>query len=139
MSRLYTHIFFGLFGLLMGMSLTFIGFADYGELHRMFIFADLRMLCVFAGAVALSMVGYAVVARGIKLPRKPLHRGSIIGGMLFGLGWAITGACPSIAVVQFGGGHLSAFATMAGIATGVWSYRWAHARFFRWDTGACEV
>ncbi|MBI3545111.1 MAG: YeeE/YedE family protein [Gammaproteobacteria bacterium] len=139
MNHWHTHIFFGLFGLLMGMSLTFIGFADYGELHRMFIFADLRMLLVFAGAVGLSMVGYLIIARGAKLPRKPLHRGSIIGGLLFGLGWAMTGACPSIAVVQFGGGHLSALVTMAGIVAGVWSYRWAHARYFRWDTGACEV
>jgi hypothetical protein len=50
-NHLRSHLFLGLFGLLMGMSLTFIGFADYGELHRMFVFADLRLLLVFAGGV----------------------------------------------------------------------------------------
>lgn len=138
-NHLRSHLFLGLFGLLMGMSLVYIGFADYGELHRMFVFADLRMLLAFAGGVALSLVGFTVLARGEKLPRKPLHKGLVPGGVLFGLGWAITGACPSIALVQLGKGHLPALATMVGIVTGVMAYRWAQARFFHWDTGACEV
>lgn len=138
-NHLRSHIFLGLFGLLMGMSLTFIGFADFGELHRMLVFADLRLLLVFAGGVMVSMVGFAVLARGQKLPRKPLHKGTVAGGMLFGLGWAITGACPSVALVQLGEGYLPALATMCGIATGAWVYRWAQTRYFHWDTGACEV
>lgn len=138
-NQLRSHVFLGLFGLLMGMSLTFIGFADYGELHRMFVFADLRLLLVFAGGVMLSMIGFFVLAHGKKLPPKPLHKGSIAGGILFGLGWAITGACPSVALVQLGEGYLPAIATMAGIATGVFAYRRVQARYFRWDTGACEV
>jgi len=138
-SHLRAHVFLGLFGLLMGMSLTFIGFADFGELHRMLVFADLRLLLVFAGGVAVSMVGFAVLARGQKLPRKPLHKGTVTGGMLFGLGWAMTGACPSVALVQLGEGYLPALATMGGIAAGAWVYRWAQTRYFHWDTGACEV
>lgn len=138
-NHLRSHIFLGLFGLLMGMSLTFIGFADFGETHRMFTFADLRLLMAFAAAVAIIMVGYAVLARGKKIPRKLLHKGTIPGGVLFGLGWAITGACPSVALVQLGEGYLPALATMTGIAAGVWAYRLAQARYFHWDTGACEV
>jgi uncharacterized membrane protein YedE/YeeE len=138
-NQLRAHAFLGLFGLLMGMSLTFIGFADFGELHRMFVFADLRLLLVFAGGVAVSMIGFALLTHGKKMPRKQLHKGTVPGGILFGLGWAITGACPSVAVIQVGEGYLPALATMFGIATGVWAYRWAHARYFRWDTGACEV
>lgn len=138
-NHLRSHLFLGLFGLLMGMSLTFIGFADYGELHRMFVFADLRLLLVFAGGVALSMVGFAVLARGEKLPRKPLHKGSVPGGVLFGLGWAITGACPSVALVQLGGGYLPALVTMVGIVLGVLAYRWMQVHYFHWDTGACQV
>lgn len=138
-NTLRSHFLLGLFGLLMGMSLTFIGFSDFGEVHRMFVFADLRLLLVFAGGVALSMVGFLVLAHGQKLPRKPLHKGSIAGGVLFGLGWAVTGACPSVAVVQLGEGHLPALATMTGIVVGVMSYRWMQNRYFHWDTGACEV
>lgn len=138
-NHLRSHIFLGLFGLLMGISLTFIGFADYGEVHRMFVFADLRLLLVFAGGVAVSMVGFAVLARGKKLPRKPLHKGSVPGGILFGLGWAITGACPSVALVQLGEGYLPAMFTMGGIFAGVLIYRRVQARYFHWDTGACEV
>ncbi len=138
-NHLRSHILLGLFGLLMGMSLTFIGFADFGEVHRMFTFADLRLLLVFASAVTLIMAGYAVLARGKNIPRKPMHKGVIPGGVLFGLGWAVTGACPSVAVVQLGEGYLPALATMTGIAAGVWVYRRVQARYFHWDTGACEV
>ena len=59
-NRLRSHIFLGLFGLLMGMSLALIGFADFGEVHRMFTFADLRLLLAFAGAVAIIMAGYVI-------------------------------------------------------------------------------
>jgi uncharacterized membrane protein YedE/YeeE len=138
-SSLRHHFIMGLFGLLMGVGLTFIGFADFGELHRMLVFTDLRLLFTFAGAVIISFAGFAVLARGKKLQRKILHQGTIPGGVLFGLGWAITGACPSVALVQFGEGYLPALATMTGIALGVRSYRWMHARYFHWDTGACEV
>jgi hypothetical protein len=138
-STLRAHVLMGAFGLLMGMSLTYIGFADFGELHRMLVFADLRLLFTFAGGVALSFLGFALLARGKKLPPKPLHKGTIAGGVLFGIGWAITGACPSVALIHLGQGYLPALATMTGIAVGVWSYRRAHARYFRWSTGACEV
>jgi uncharacterized membrane protein YedE/YeeE len=138
-SNLRHHFLFGVFGLLMGASLVRIGFADFGEVHRLFTFADLRLLLVFAGAVAVTMAGLFLLARGKSLPPKPLHNGSVVGGVLFGLGWAVTGACPSVALVQFGQGYLPAVATLAGIVLGVWSYRRVHARYFRWDTGACSV
>ncbi|MDH5648251.1 MAG: YeeE/YedE family protein [Gammaproteobacteria bacterium] len=134
-----SHIKMGLFGLTMGYALSRIGFSDFGEVHRLFTFADLRLLLTFGSAVMLSMVGFAIFARGKKLPKKPLHKGTVAGGILFGTGWAITGACPSIALVQLGQGYLPAIFTIFGILFGVWVYPKVHARFFGWDTGACNV
>jgi hypothetical protein len=133
------HLLFGAFGLVFGASLARIGFADFSEVHRMFTFADLRLLIVFSGAVAVTMSGHLLLARHRPMTPKPLHNGTVIGGAIFGLGWAITGACPSVALVQFGQGYLPSFATAVGIVLGVWSYRYVHARYFRWDTGACSV
>ena len=137
-SALFYHLGFGFFGLALGYFLVRIGFSDFGAVHRMFALSEFRLLFTFAGAVALSMVGFAVFARGHQLPHKPIHNGTIVGGILFGIGWAITGACPSIALVQLGKGHLPAAATVIGILFGAWAYKKVHAQFFRWDTGACN-
>lgn len=126
------------FGLAMGFGLSRIGFSDFGEVHRMFTFRDFRLLLTFAGAVFLTSVGLRLIDRKA-LPRRPLHKGTIVGGVLFGVGWALTGACPAIALVQLGEGRLVAALTLLGIATGTWIYPKVHARFFRWDAGGCDV
>jgi uncharacterized membrane protein YedE/YeeE len=133
------HLMFGVFGLLMGFSLARIGFADFGEVHRLFTLVDLRLLFTFAGAVVFAMLGFLIFARGQSLPKKKIHPGTLVGGVLFGTGWALTGACPGISLVQIGSGYLPAVATAAGILVGAWLYKKVHARFFRWDTGACEM
>ncbi len=125
-----------LLGLLMGFGLSRIGFSDFGEVHRMFLFEDFRLLLTFAGAVALSMVGLGIWRRGTPEFRR-LHKGTVAGGLLFGIGWAVTGACPSIAIVQLGEGKLAAGLTLAGTIAGTWIYPRIHRRFFRWDSGGC--
>ncbi len=132
------HSIYAFLGLFMGFALSRIGFTNYSELHRMFVFSDLRLLFTFAGAVALSMIGFAILARGQHIPTKPFHPGTIPGSILFGAGWALTGSCPGIAIVQLGEGQLPAVFTLLGILFGVWAYRQAQAQMFNWDTGACE-
>jgi hypothetical protein len=123
-------------GLAMGFGLSRIGFSDFGEVHRMFTFRDLRLLLTFAAAVLLTMVGRKLLIRG-PFERRPLHAGTIAGGIFFGIGWAITGSCPSIAIVQLGEGKFLAALTLAGIVAGTWIYPPVHRRFFRWDSGSC--
>lgn len=127
----------GVFGAALGFVLCAVGFTDYDELHAMFTLADLRMLFTFAGAVAISAIGYRVLREARPLPRRFFHRGSIPGGVLFGIGWAIAGACPAVAFAQLGQGHLWALATLAGIVVGNIVYARLHARFFRFDRGTC--
>ena len=73
----------GLFGLLLGFSLSRMGFADFGEVHRMFVFADLRLLFTFMGGVALTGAGFALLKRGRYLMGRPIHKGSVAGGRVF--------------------------------------------------------
>jgi uncharacterized membrane protein YedE/YeeE len=68
---------------------------------------------------------------------RPIHRGTLLGGVLFGAGWALSGACPSIALVQLGEGQLAAAFTLAGIFTGNGLYAVARERYLHWDTGSC--
>jgi len=128
-------------GFLMGAALSGIGFTDWGEVHAMFTFADLRLLFTFMGAVMILALGFFLIK---KLSKKDpgwrprlVHRGTLAGGALFGMGWAISGACPSIALVQLGEGQLGALYTLVGIFAGNWIYGAIHERHLRWSTGSC--
>ena len=55
------HLRYGFFGLFMGFVIARIGFADFGEVHRLFTLVDLRMLIAFAGAVLFAMIGFMIL------------------------------------------------------------------------------
>jgi uncharacterized protein len=124
-------------GLALGYTVADIGFGDYTELNRMFTFQDLRMLLAFAGAVAVIAVVFAL----LRVRRTPgrIHAGVVPGAVLFGTGWAISGGCPAIPIVQLAGGYLPALATIAGVVVGIWLCRWANARYFHLDRGSCGL
>jgi hypothetical protein len=107
-------------GLLLGFTVARLGFADFGELHRMLLFRDLRLLLAFATAAGLSIALFALLRGRLRLGNVPFRTGTIPGAVLFGIGWAVTGTCPGVAVVQLGQGIWTAAATLAGILAGVW-------------------
>jgi uncharacterized membrane protein YedE/YeeE len=136
-STLNQHVKYGFFGLLMGATLSLVGFTDFAEVHKMFIFADLRLLFLFAATVGITMAAFAILGRNANIPKKSYTKGTIPGSILFGAGWAITGACPSIALVQLGEGKLVAGFTILGILAGVWGYRKLASGGLQLDTGVC--
>ena len=105
-------------GLGLGLSLGFIGFGDYGELLRMFTLEDLRLYLTFGGAVAVTALGLQLFVKH-PLPSRPMHRAVPIGAALFGIGWALSGACPGIALVQIGEGTMVGLVTLAGMLVGI--------------------
>lgn len=124
-----------------GFSLSRVGFASWDQVNAMFRFADLRMFLAFCGAVVLLAGAWPLLARALPgrgpFRTRSIHRGTLLGGLLFGAGWAISGACPSIAFVQLGEGQLAAGFTLTGILAGNWLYGAVHARYLRWDTASC--
>ncbi|GDY32643.1 YeeE/YedE thiosulfate transporter family protein [Gandjariella thermophila] len=124
-------------GLALGYTVANIGFGDYGELNRMFTFQDLRMFLAFAGAVVIIAVAFAL----LRVRRTPgrIHAGVIPGAVLFGTGWAISGGCPAIPIVQVASGYLPALVTIAGVVVGIRLCRWANARYFHLDRGSCGL
>ena len=124
-------------GLALGITVTNIGFGDYAQLNRMFTFQDLRMFLSFAGGVAIIACAFLL----LRVRRNPgrLHGGVIPGAILFGAGWAISGGCPAIPIIQVASGYLPALITIVGVAVGIRLCRWANARYFHVDGGTCGL
>lgn len=123
-------------GLLLGFTVASLGFADYDELHRMLLFRDLRLLFAFAFAVSLCVILFASLRSRLKLGPVRFHSGTVPGAVLFGVGWALTGACPGVAVIQIAQGLWPAWASFGGILVGIWM----HGRLLRRPasaTGQC--
>ncbi len=117
-----------------GFVLSRTGFSAWDEVHDMFTFSDLRLTLTFGVAVGLLSLVWFLIQRvsSPRWARRPLHRGSVAGGLLFGAGWALTGACPSIVFVQVGEGQLAALFTIVGIVLGNVAFGVLQERVLKW-------
>ncbi len=105
-------------GFLLGLTVTRLGFTDYAELRRMLLFRDLRLLLAFAVAVVLLIVVFAALRNRLDLGKVVFHRGLVPGAFAFGVGWAMTGACPGVVIAQLGMGIGPAVVSYLGIVVG---------------------
>lgn len=127
-----------LFGLGVGYVMSYGGFGSWSQVQAMLTLSSPRMYVAFATAVCLSVPVWLWVRK--HLPRSGLrrvHRGSIVGGVIFGVGWTVTGVCPAVAFVQLGEGKALALMTIAGVLLGNYLYSVAHERWFRWPMNGC--
>ena len=112
----------GLFGFVLSRSSA----ADYDFIQGMFLLTNFQLYGIIGAAVAVTAPGlyllkrYGRTATGqpIAIELKPLHRGNVYGGMLFGIGWSITGMCPGPILVNIGEGKVYALAALAGALVG---------------------
>jgi uncharacterized membrane protein YedE/YeeE len=115
-----------LLGTLFGFVLSRSGAADYDYIQGMFLFERFQLYGILATAVALTAPGLwaikrygrTILGRPITIDLKPLHRGNIAGGLLFGVGWSLAGMCPGPILVNIGEGKLYALGALAGALTG---------------------
>jgi uncharacterized membrane protein YedE/YeeE len=113
-------------GTVFGFILSRSGAADYGFVQGMFLFADLQLYGIIAVAVLVTAQGIWLIKRRgrtfvgqrVSIDLKPLHRGNVVGGILFGIGWSLAGMCPGPILVNIGEGKIYALAAFAGALVG---------------------
>ena len=118
--------FYLLLGTVFGFILSRSGAADYNFVQGMFLFTEFQLygimaVAVLAGAAGIRLIkkrGRTILGRRISIELKPLHRGNVVGGVLFGIGWSITGMCPGPILVNIGEGKVYALAALAGALAG---------------------
>ena len=93
---------------------------------------DMTIFKFMLSAIVVGMIGiYLLSDLGlVKLSLKGTSLGAqIIGGTLFGIGWAILGYCPGTAGGALGEGRLDAFWGILGMLAGGGLYAWAYPFF----------
>jgi uncharacterized membrane protein YedE/YeeE len=105
--------------------------ARWQRVHDMFLFKEAHMYLIIATGILVSAVLMLLIKQAgvktldgqpIEYKPKPFQKGVVLGGMLFGAGWAITGACPGPIYAQIGAGAWMALFTLAGAITGMYAY-----------------
>lgn len=123
-------LFYLALGTVFGFVLSRSGAADYNFIQSMFLFTSFQLYGIIGTAVALTAPGLWLLrrhgrtasGRPIAIDSKPLHRGNIVGGVLFGVGWSIAGMCPGPILVNIGEGKLYAIAALAGALVGAGAF-----------------
>jgi uncharacterized membrane protein YedE/YeeE len=102
-----------LFGIVMAKSEAFSWF----RIQEMFRFQSFHMYGIIGTAVTLGVIGVAIIKkyklRDIKgnpitfFPKEKSIMRYLVGGSIFGLGWALSGACPGPMVINIGYGYIT--------------------------------
>jgi uncharacterized membrane protein YedE/YeeE len=117
---------FVLFGAAFGFVLSRSGAADYDFIQAMFLLESFQLYGILGTAVAvtapglwlLGRMGRTATGRPLRVAPKPRHPGNVVGGVIFGIGWSITGMCPGPILVNIGEGKLYAWGALAGALVG---------------------
>jgi uncharacterized protein len=114
-----------LFGLAFGFLLQKGGVGKYHILVGQLLLQDFTVVKVMLTAIVVGMVGIFTLHRFAKvnLHLKPTRVGpSIIGGLIFGAGFALIGYCPGTVAVALGQGNYDGLFAVAGLVLGSYLY-----------------
>ena len=118
-------------GILFGIVLVKAEIISWYRIQEMFRFQSFHMYGVIGSAVTVGLISVALIKKfkiktiygeKIDFHKKPLNKGQIFGGLLFGLGWGITGACPGPLYAQIGTGATVVIVTLLSAIFGTWCY-----------------
>ena len=101
------------------------------RIQEMFRLESFHMYGVIGSAVVVGVISVWLIKKykvrtiygeKIEFHPRPFNKGLLIGGFIFGLGWAITGACPGPLYAQIGTGATVVIVTLLSAIAGTWVY-----------------
>jgi uncharacterized protein len=118
-------------GILFGIVFVKAEIISWFRIQEMFRFQSFHMYGVIGSAVVVGLISVLLIKRfniktiygeTIEFHPKPFNKGQIFGGLLFGFGWAVTGACPGPLFAQIGTGATVIIVTLLSAIAGTWVY-----------------
>jgi hypothetical protein len=123
---------FLLVGFIFGIVLTKSEAVSWYRIYEMFQFDSFHMYGIIMTAIVTGLVGIQYIKKNkvkdfhgneIRIPDK--EKGTFrywIGGLIFGLGWALVGSCPGPIFILIGAGHVSILLVFLGALLGTFLY-----------------
>lgn len=120
-----------LIGILFGIVMYKSEAASWFRIYEMFRFHSFHMYGIMGSALALGVIGVYWIKRtraknifGQPITFKPKVKGSrnFLGGIIFGLGWALAGSCPGPIYTLIGAGYVSILVVLVGALMGTLVY-----------------
>ncbi|WP_080059130.1 DUF6691 family protein [Spirosoma aerolatum] len=118
-------------GVMFGIVFVKAEIISWFRIQEMFRMQSFHMYGVIGSAVLVAMLSVWLIKRfriktlageTVEFHTKAFNKGQIFGGLLFGLGWVITGACPGPLFAQIGSGYVVVVATLLSAVAGTWVY-----------------
>lgn len=131
------RLVFLLLGTLFGYILIRAGVSSYDVIREMFLLQSFHMYGVLGVAVPVAFIGVQLWKKWGRTPLlaeetdwsvEKVSRNHVIGGLISGAGWALTGACPGPALAIVGYGLMSGVFIVTGIFAGTWFFAWLEER-----------
>lgn len=125
-------IFYLFIGVIFGITMFKSEAASWFRIYEMFQFKSFHMYGIIGSAVGLGVLFVQLIKKGkiksfsgeqIIIPPKAMSVSRyLIGGLLFGLGWALAGACPGPMFTLTGAGYWPILVVIGGALLGTWVY-----------------
>ena len=126
-----SYLKFVLAGTIFGFVLTKSEAISWHRIQEMFQFQSFHMYGLMFSAVLVGMISIALIKRfkvrtvdgqPITIEPKQFTWGNVFGGLIFGLGWAMTGACPGPLYALVGAGVWPIAVALLAAVAGTWTY-----------------
>ncbi len=127
----FSNIKYAVVGMAFGIVFVKAEIISWFRIQEMFRLQSFFMYGVIGTAVMVGMISVFLIKKfniktlsGEKVifHDKTFNKGQVYGGLIFGLGWAITGACPGPLFAQIGSGFLAVLVTFLSALAGTWTY-----------------
>lgn len=124
-------------GIFFGITFVKSEVISWYRIQEMFRLQSFHMYGIIGTAVVVGALSVWLIKRfkvktiygeEIEFHPKTFNKGNIIGGLLFGFGWAITGACPGPLFAQIGTGAFVIGVTLLSAIAGTWVYGYFRER-----------
>jgi uncharacterized membrane protein YedE/YeeE len=124
-------------GILFGIIFVKSEVISWFRIQEMFRFQSFHMYGIIGSAIVVGVISVFLIKKfniktiygeAIKITPKEFNKGQIYGGLIFGFGWAMTGACPGPLFAQIGTGALVIIVTLLSAIAGTWVYGYFRER-----------
>lgn len=126
-----SNLKYALVGIFFGIVFVKAEIVSWFRIQEMFRLQSFHMYGVIGTAVVVATISTFIIKKfkiktlqgeDVIFSERPFQKGNIIGGLMFGFGWALTGACPGPIYGLIGSGYLVFIVVLASALLGTFTY-----------------